>query len=163
MLMVVLLICAGCSTTPAEPGSENTTAATHDKAVTFADCMRSNGVSEFPDPTASGDFAYGIEVGSPLDPSSAAWKKAISACKDLQPPGSSGGAASPQEMSRRLTFARCMRDNGVRDFPDPVKDGPLIDTNRIPSAAGKGARDIPGFDDAIQKCTEVYSGEPGDR
>jgi hypothetical protein len=28
--------------------------------VKFAECIRNNGVSEFPDPEALGDFAYGI-------------------------------------------------------------------------------------------------------
>jgi hypothetical protein len=54
-----------------------------------------------------------------------------------------------------------MRDNGVEDFPDPTADGPLIDTRRIPSAAGRGARSIPGFDAAAQKCGAVFSGELG--
>ena len=31
-----------------------------------------------------------------------------------------------------------MRDNGIKDFPDPAKDGPLIDTTKIPS--GEGSR-----------------------
>jgi hypothetical protein len=44
------------ATTPAGTGSSggNSTAATHEKAVKFAECMRANGVSAFPDPDASG-------------------------------------------------------------------------------------------------------------
>ena len=34
--------------------SKNTTR--HEKAVRFAECMRANGVREFPDPNASGEF-----------------------------------------------------------------------------------------------------------
>jgi hypothetical protein len=47
-----------------------------------------------------------------------------------------------------------MRDNGVPDFPDPTADGPLIDTTRIPSMAGKNPRSDPGFQAATQKCRE---------
>jgi hypothetical protein len=54
-----------------------------------------------------------------------------------------------------------MRENGVPDFPDPTPNGPLIDTSRIPSAAGRGARSIPGFSAAAKECTAVYSGELG--
>ena len=54
--MPVTLISAGCSNAPAGTGSNggNNTAATHEQAVKFAECMRDNGVSEFPD--ASGEF-----------------------------------------------------------------------------------------------------------
>ena len=58
-------------------------------------------------------------------------------------------------MRERLAFAQCMRDNGIEDFPDPARDGPLIDTNRIPSAAGRGALDIPGFQAAMEACGDA--------
>jgi hypothetical protein len=63
--------------------------------------MRDNGVSEFPDPNASGDQEFVDEIER-LDPSSAAWKQAIGACKDLQPPGLLSGKRRPQEMRERL-------------------------------------------------------------
>ena len=56
---MVALISACGSSAPAETGSGsggNNTAANAQKAVKFAECMRSNGVSEFPDPSASGKF-----------------------------------------------------------------------------------------------------------
>jgi hypothetical protein len=132
------------------------------KAVRFAECMRNNGVREFPDPDASGGLTIdGVLNGSSLDPSTAAWKEAMGACRDLQPPGFTGHTRSAQEQESALEFAQCMRDNGVEDFPDPTRDGPLIDTNRIPSAAGRGARSIPGFDAAAQKCGAAFAGELG--
>jgi hypothetical protein len=163
-LAVLALIGAGCSNGSAETGNGssggNENATNQDGTVKFAECMRDNGVTEFPDPNASGDqeFVAGIRR---LDPSSAAWKKAIGACKDLQPPGLLGGKATPEEMRERLEFAQCMRDNGVKDFPDPTNDGPLIDTRRIPSAAGRGARSIPGFQAAMEKCRDALAGALG--
>ena len=148
-LAMVALLSTGCSNALAETG--NNTAATREKAVKFAECMRNNGVREFPDPNASGEFAYGIERGSSLDPSTAAWKKAIDACKDLQPPGALDG--STQSMEERLKFAKCMRDNGVKDFPDPQKDGPLINVER--------ARSKPGLQAALDKCRDVMAGALG--
>jgi hypothetical protein len=162
-LAVLALIGAGCSNGSAENGSTgNTNATNRDPAVKFAECMRENGVTEFPDPTASGDQEF-VDAIDKLDPSSAAWKKAIGACKDLQPPGLLGGKATPQQMSERLEFAQCMRDNGIKDFPDPANDGPLIDTSRIPSAAGRGARSIPGFQAAMEKCRDDLAGALGDQ
>ena len=66
-----------------------------------------------------------MKRGSSLDPSSAVWKKAIGACKDLQPPGALGdGKQSAEEKEAGLNFAQSMHDNGVDDFPDPPKMGP---------------------------------------
>ncbi len=166
-LIALVALISGCgSTAPAETGTgsggSNNTVVNAQQAVKFAQCMRSNGVSEFPDPGASGKFTIdGIVNGSSLDPSSPAFKQAISACKDLEPAGFTGSKRSPQEQEAALKFAQCVRDNGVPDFPDPTPNGPLIDTSRIPSAAGRGARSIPGFQAAAHKCTATYSGELG--
>lgn len=166
LVALIGLLGAGCgSSGPAETrtaGGSGAADTTREKAVRFAGCMRDNGVREFPDPEASGELTIdGILNGSSLDPSSAAWKKAIAACKNLQPAGFTGHKASPTEQQVRLRFAQCMRDNGVKDFPDPAPDAPLIDTNRIPSAAGRGARDIPGLDGAAHKCGAAFSDELG--
>jgi hypothetical protein len=161
-LAVLALIGAGCSNGSDGTSTGNDAAASQTEAVKFAECMRDNGVSGFPDPDASGRLTIdGVVNGSTVDPSTPAWEEAIAACKDLQPPGFTGTEASPEEQEVRLEFAQCMRDNGVQDFPDPAPDGPLIDTTRIPSAAGRGARSIPGFQAAVDKCTDVYSGELG--
>ena len=49
-----------------------------------------------------------------------------------------------------LEFAKCIRANGVPDFPDPAPDGPLVDTNRLPSAATSGGMSL--LHAAMQKC-----------
>ncbi|MEO3786681.1 hypothetical protein ABGB12_25430 [Actinocorallia sp. B10E7] len=154
-LALVALIGTGCSN--ASDGNDSSTAATdRDKAVKFAECMRNNGVSEFPDPNASGGFTYGIKLGSSLDPNSAVWKKAIGACKDLRPPGfMSSRKASAEVMKARLKFAACMRENGVKDFPDPTPDGPLINV--------ENAQSIPGFQEALQQCRDLLPGGLGGR
>ena len=98
--------------------------------------MRANGVRAFPDPNASGELTIdAVANGSSVDTSAAAFKQAMSACKDLEPPGFTGGKVTPQQRTARLEFVQCTRDNGVPDFPDPTPNGPLVDTNRIPSAA----------------------------
>jgi hypothetical protein len=119
----------------------------------FAQCMRDNGISKFPDPDASGTFTIDqVANGSSVDTRSAAFQQALTACKDLEPPGFAGQKRSPQQQEGALKFAQCMRDNGVPDFPDPTADGPLIDTTRIPSLAGKDPRSDPTFNAALQTC-----------
>jgi hypothetical protein len=164
-LALVALISAlsGCSNSNAPAATStgssggNTDATNHEQAMKFAQCMRDNGVSAFPDPDASGALTVdGIVNGSSLDTSTAAWKKAIGACKDLEPAGFMGGKRSPEQQSAGLKFAQCVRDNGVKDFPDPVNGEPLVDTNRIPSAATKGGMSI--LNAAMQKCRDYARG-----
>ena len=79
----------------------------------------------------------GVSWAVLADPRTAAWKQAIGACKDLEPPGFMGHKRSAGEQEKALTLAQCMRDNGFQDFPDPTTDGPLIDTSKMPSARGR--------------------------
>jgi hypothetical protein len=158
-LAVAAMIGAGCSGENGK-GAANSGAGGHDQGVKFAQCMRENGVSEFPDPDASGELTIdGVVNGSSLDPDGPAWKQAIAACKDLEPPGFTGTKPSPDEQDVRLEFAQCIRDHGVTDFPDPAIDQPLVDTNRIPSSATEAG--MSALNAAMQECGDVYSGELG--
>jgi hypothetical protein len=151
---MVALIGAGCSSDAAENGGNGST--THrSKAMKFAECMRENGVGDFPDPDASGGLTIdGVLNGSSLDPGAPPWKTAFATCKDLQPPGFTGdGKRSAEEQEASLEFARCIRDNGVKDFPDPVNGEPLVDTNRIPSAATSSGMSI--LNAAMQTCRDL--------
>src|SRR4051794_23209523 len=143
---------AGCS--GGRPGA--TADSAHEKAVKFAECMRSNGVSGFPDPTGSGGFTLdGVVNGSSLDPDGAAWKNAIGACRHLEPSGFTGAKVTPEQRTVRLKFAQCIREHGVPDFPDPTPNGPLVDTNRIPSAATTGGMSL--LNAAMHTCGAVYA------
>jgi hypothetical protein len=159
-LAMLALLVAGCSNASAGAGSSggnntatahSSTTTAHERAVAFAECMRGTGVGAFPDPDASGELTIdGIANGSSVDTNSAAFKQALNACKDLEPPGFTGTKVTPQQRTARLQFAQCVRDNGVPDFPDPTPNGPLVDTNRIPSAATTGGMTI--LNAAMQKC-----------
>src|SRR5205814_1984214 len=130
--------------------SAKLTPAQESAALKFAQCIRENGVPDFPDPVNGQPLVDttripssnkpgrltidGVATGSSVDTSSAACKQAVSTCKDHEPSGFTGHERSPQEQKAALEFAQCIRDNGVKDFPDPGKTEPLVDTNRIPSA-----------------------------
>ena len=157
MVALISLISAGCgSNAPAETGSAGSTAtagsgagkklSARDKAVKFAECIRAHGVSDFPDPDAKNQSEYGVSV------SPAVWNRATTACKDLQPPGTLSAKRTPKQQAGALKFAQCMRDNGVRDFPDPANGDPLIDTTKIPSLGDRSPRTDPVFAPAMNKC-----------
>jgi hypothetical protein len=156
MVAMVAVISAGCGGTgSAGTGSSgsNGAAATREKAVKFSECMRENGVSDFPDPNASGELTIdAVANGSSVDTNSVAFTRALTACKDLEPPGFTGETRSPEQQAAALQFAQCIRDNGVKDFPDPAPDAPLVDTNRIPSSATEGGMSI--LNAAMQKCRD---------
>jgi hypothetical protein len=158
-LALVALIGAGCGGGGSD-GDGNTTAANQGKAVKFAQCMRENGVSQFPDPDASGQLTIdGVLNGSSIDPDSPTWNAAIDACKGLQPPGfTGGGERSSDEQDAALQFAQCVREHGVPDFPDPVNGEPLINTYRIPSSNTPRGMSI--LNAATQKCSS-YSEKLG--
>jgi hypothetical protein len=160
------LISAGCgsnassesgtaSSTGTASSGANTNLTARDKAVKFAECIRAHGVSDFPDPDAKNQFQYGVSV------SPAVWKQATTACKDLQPPGTLSSKRTPKQQSASLRFAQCVRDHGVKDFPDPVNGEPVIDTYKIPSSNKPGGMTI--LNAATQKCGSVLGQAGGGR
>ena len=166
-LVLVAMLSAGCASLPAgtatrtggtstvtsqaDSGGGTSTDTARQQAVKFSECMRAKGVRQFPDPDSSGTLTIdAVANGSSIDTNGAAFQQAIAACKDLQPPGFTGHKRTAQEQQGALQFAQCIRDNGVKDFPDPAPDEPLIDTNRIPSAANG----LAPINAAMQKCRD---------
>ncbi|HEY6892402.1 MAG TPA: hypothetical protein VI300_31645 [Solirubrobacter sp.] len=159
-LALIALIGAGCGS---NAGSETGTATStgtpakkltaHDKAIKFAECIRAHGVSDFPDPNAKNDFEYGVSV------TPAVWKQATTACKDLQPPGTLSSKRTPKQQSASLRFAQCIRDNGVKDFPDPVNGEPLVNTYKIPSSNTASGMAI--LNAAMKKCGKALGEAAG--
>jgi hypothetical protein len=134
--------------------SHSSTVTAREKAVKFTECMRANGVGDFPDPNASGAFpSYGVSV------SPAVWKTAVAACKALQPPGTLSSKLTPVQLSAALKFARCIREHGVPDFPDPVSGQPIVDTTRIPSSNKPGGMTI--LNAAMHTCGHFVAEQTG--
>ena len=153
--MVALISACGSSASAGTgSGAGGNTLASAETGVKFAECMRRNGVSQFPDPGASGKLTIdAVANGSSLNTNTPAFSQAISACKALEPAGFMGSKRSSQQQHAALRFAQCIGENGVEDFPDPTANGPLVDTNRIPSAATNSGMSI--LHAAMQKCRGV--------
>jgi len=162
-LAMVAPTIAGCSNAPETTSTGSPEGTSRPKtAVTFSACMRDNGVKDFPDPDASGELTIdGVLNGSSLDPNAPAWKQAIAACKDLQPSGFTGHKRTAEEQEPALAFAQCIRDNGVKDFPDPTADSPLVDTNRIPSSNSEAG--MAALNAAMAKCGDLAQKAIGGR
>jgi hypothetical protein len=121
--------------------SADSTATPQQAAIAFAKCMRSSGVPSFPDPTAGGGFAFHTSAG--MDRSSPLFKSAQAKCQKLMPQGpGSGPPPSPQTLARFLNTARCMRQHGVHDFPDPRTSAP-------PNPFGSGIAEMSDIEGVI--------------
>ena len=100
----------------AQVESAPTTTDPQDAALTYSRCMRENGLPAFPDADAEGRIR--IRLGS-IDPDSAEFRAAGDACRHLAPEGWGDDKVAPGDAEVMLEFARCMRENGIPDYPDP--------------------------------------------
>jgi hypothetical protein len=89
----------------------------------------------------------------------AVFKRAVDACKDLQPPGTLNADRTPEQQSASLEFAQCIRENGVKDFPDPAPGEPLVNTYEIPSSETPEGMAI--LNAAVEKCGDLVEGAMG--
>lgn len=130
VITAVSALVAGCGGGESPQGGSTTTAATISRAalLAFSHCMRSNGVSSFPDPQryVGGNAKLTIHqfgVGTPH------FRTALAACNHLLPTHGGSSQESAQQQRARLadelSFARCMRSHGVARFPDPTAQGEL--------------------------------------
>jgi hypothetical protein len=126
-LIAALPVLGGCGS-----GTPSTKAAAapnvYRKAVQFAECMRTHGVSGFPDPVRAGHGGFGVQIsakgGGPISLSEPAMKSAQRACVHLLPnAGKPSGTMSPAQRRAFLANAQCMRTHGVPNFPDPQFSG----------------------------------------
>lgn len=105
--------CGGASSSSTAGSSQYT------KALAYAQCMRSHGVSNFPDPNSDGQFPPLQEGRNGVTQQTVG--SAQNACRSLQQGGGTGNAQEQQSnLARALNFSKCMRAHGVPNYPDPA-------------------------------------------
>jgi hypothetical protein len=128
--------------------NETTTAADPQQAaLAYAQCIRDNGVPDFPDPDANGGFS-GLAHEQQSNPK---FQAALQACRALAPGGEHENFGDPAFVKQARAFAQCMRDNGVPDFPDPDPSGRF-------RGAGHELQGDPKFQVAFEACQEKLPG-----
>ncbi len=124
---------AGSQATAATGGSGSAGATPLAQAVAYAQCVRSHGVPNFPDPVQTPSGGYGYRTAG-IDPNSSAFQGAIEACKSLPSPWSSTGQQlSPAQQQAWLNWAQCIRVHGLANFPDPTFSGREVRDSGIAS------------------------------
>lgn len=138
--------CGGSGGSKSSSSGSNANSAL-EQAVKFAQCMRENGVTNFPDPDENGRFM--IAAGGP-NQNSPQFTTAQRACKSLQPPGfnKDDPAQRAHDQKEWLKFAQCMRKNGIPNFPDPQGGRLLVPRDRIDTNS-------PQFKKALNACRGV--------
>jgi hypothetical protein len=129
----------------------------HADPLAYSKCMRSHGVPQFPDPDPNGGLELSAGPGTGINPDSATFKAAQQACQHLLP--TPPPEQQQQNYEALLKFAKCMRDHGISDFPDPSPDGGL----QIKSGHGSDLDpNSPTFKAAQQACQKYLpNGGPG--
>jgi hypothetical protein len=125
-LALLVAGCGGSQPTSGTTGSTTAAASPNSQAVAFTSCMRSHGVSNYPDPNSS-NSSPGTD-GLPkvnlqaLGVSSSQVDAAERACQRMLPNGAQlSRTTSRLILSRLVHFARCMRSHGVSSWPDPTR------------------------------------------
>ena len=90
--------------------------------LALANCMRSHGVPNFPDPSPTGQIDITPQSG--ISPFSPAFQAAQNACRAFGKGGGPPPRMSASQRRRAVAFARCMRSHGEPDFPDPILGAP---------------------------------------
>jgi hypothetical protein len=160
-LIALAAILAGCGGAGSNPGVANVSASstsgshssspsTYDRALAYANCVRTHGVPLWPDPDSSGRFDKSKLTPRQLGVSSSKAGAAAHACRTLLPTYSA--AQQSQVLAQALRFSGCMRAHGSTNFPDPESNGAI----RIPHAMESS----PVYLAALHFCIHKYGVPP---
>jgi hypothetical protein len=121
------------------------------QGLKFAQCMRDNGVPDFPDPDPDGGFS-GAMADRLAEP---AVEQALRACRSELPGARRDALQNPETQEKLRQMARCMRDEGY-DVPDPDPNNP----GGMLGASGLDRTD-PKVRQALETCQQKVGFAPG--
>jgi hypothetical protein len=156
-LVLVVVLLAGCSAGGGSAGATTTTSAQQNAAVVlgeFVRCARANGMPNLPDLRLDSNGQVSVPPGTPEPP-----KSVERACRSIweRLPASAAGdrGRPPADIQALVGYARCMREHGMADFPDPRADG------RFPLPASLRGGKTPSFLRANQACRQLNPNPKG--
>ena len=160
VLVVVLLAgLAGCSASGGSAGATTTTSGQQDAAAVWRElvrCARANGMPNLPDPQIDSNGRANFPNGTPDPPASV--RRACQSIYDRLPPSArDDDDRPPADMQALLRYARCMREHGVTDFPDPDAQGNF----RAPAGSTGPGPKSPSFQRALQACRQLDPNQKG--
>jgi hypothetical protein len=145
----VVMLAAACGSSPSSSSSTGGSSQLQQE-LSFTQCMRSNGLPDFPDPNANGQ-GFGNQQQEHQEQSDPHFSAALTACRHLLPSGSSPTAKPTPANAALVRFARCMRSHGVRNYPDP---NPNVSVRSQLAQAGINPNS-PSFQATLQTCDRL--------
>jgi hypothetical protein len=136
-------------------GSSVAGSTAYQKAVAFAQCMRSHGEPGWPDPNSQGNFLISGRKdhlnGGPQ------MQSATKACQHLDPNTPMTPVQQRQAVNQALKFVACMRAHGLPNMPDPVVNANGIEI-RMSAGVSPGSAQLKA---AQQVCRALMPGFGG--
>jgi hypothetical protein len=150
-----IALLTACSSSGSD-GSEAAASDPEQAALDFAQCMRANGVPNFPDPVAQPDGTFGFQ--RPPGASASALDDALERCRSEAQAlgidiGTEGEDAEAQDALLRLS--QCMRENGIPDFPDPKPNSDAL--GGLHDLFSDYDLESPGVSTALNACQPVLN------
>jgi hypothetical protein len=127
-------------------------------------CMRKHGVPNFPNPIfILGEYRFGFTVDSGVNSHTPQYQAALRYCMNryLHPGEQFSPAQLAQWHTQALKYARCIRANGLKIFPDPPPasqnglGGPEI---LLPTTLPQNLLGTPGWLHAQRACKSLSTG-----
>ena len=137
---VMLGACSSGGSSSDPPSAQGGSTSTAQAGVAqFAQCMRQNGVTNFPDPR-SGHFVMGGDIQN-----NPHFQSAIQTCQHYLGASGIGSGSNGGTQSAQLVFAQCMQTHGVPSFPDPQPNGAIV-------APPESVRNTSAYASAYNEC-----------
>lgn len=148
------VVLAGCgsghaasSTTPSA-GRSMSSAQVRATVQQLVRCIRQHGAPNYPDPVLdeNGDWQPAPGAGKPP-------QSAMNACRsiaDRLPSSEKHSPPTAADMARLRGLAKCIRRNGIPDWPDPNADGAFP----LPPRLARGGK--PMFRTQLQACRQYF-------
>lgn len=159
---VVICGCGGSGHAAANAaGTHSGATSTASRAFAFAHCMRSHGVQHYPDPSTSGAFDKAKLTTQQLAVSTSVINSAGRTCQHLYPTSHQSPDAYDHTVMTALSkFARCVRGNGVSNWPDPLaeSDPGQPNTPGFPRNMPNINQNAPKVKSAMNKCQHHLAG-----
>jgi hypothetical protein len=112
VVLLVLSACGGAAGDTPPPDADA-------QALAFAQCMRDNGVVDFPDPAPGQELSQAFQHQDVQAEDQATIDRATAACEDLLPQQEHEGGHDAEREETELALAECLRAQGL-DVPDDL-------------------------------------------
>ena len=135
--------------------SASSSGPTEVQLLKYAECIRSHGVSDFPDPgpAPGGGFAFRVQPDANPRSPTPQFAAAEKACQKDVPPSLANSTPAKMAASA-LKYSECMRSHGEPDFPEPNAQG-MIKIN----PTGILSPNAPQFQRAEKACQSQDNGD----